>query len=90
MQLFDFFKNISFIFENTENTSKQRKNSSFCEQLLGENEFEAVSVNFCFYEYGMVAMLLRKFRRLAQGHWNCMPTQTKTANFIATPIKKHI
>ena len=44
MQLFKFF--------HTENTSKQQKNSGFCEELLSENDFEAVLVNFCCYEYG--------------------------------------
>ena len=43
MQLFKFF--------HTENTSKQQKNSCFCEELLSENDFEAVSINFCCYEY---------------------------------------
>ena len=38
----------------------------FCEELLSENKFEAVMA--------MVAMLLRQFRRLAQGHWSYMPT----------------
>ena len=36
----------------------------------------------------MVPMLLRQFRRLAQGHWSCTPTHS--ANFIATPMKKHL
>ena len=43
MQLFRFF--------HTENTSKQQKNGGFCEELLSENDFEAVSINFCCYEY---------------------------------------
>ena len=34
MQLFDFFLNISFIFENTENTSKQRKIVAFVSNCL--------------------------------------------------------
>ena len=44
MQCFKFF--------HTENTSKQQKNGGFCEELLSENDFEAVLVNFCCYEYG--------------------------------------
>ena len=28
------------------------KNGSFCEELLSENDFEAVLANFCFYDYG--------------------------------------
>ena len=37
MQLFKFF---------------HTENGNFCEELLGENDFEAVLVNFCCYEYG--------------------------------------
>ena len=37
MQLFKFF---------------HTENGIFCEELLGENDFEAVLVNFCCYEYG--------------------------------------
>ena len=58
MQLFKFF--------NTENTSNFKtqtaKNGSFFEELLSENDFEAVLVNFCCYEYIIVPMLLRQFR----------------------------
>ena len=28
------------------------KNGGFCEELLSENDFEAVLVNLCCYEYG--------------------------------------
>ena len=42
-QLFKFF--------HTENTSKQQKNGGFCEELLSENDLEAVLINFCCYEY---------------------------------------
>ena len=31
---------------------KTAKNGGFCEELLCENNFEAVLVNFCCYEYG--------------------------------------
>ena len=72
MQLFRFF--------HTENTSKQ--------QLLSENDFEAVLVNFCCYDMNMVPMLLRQLRRLVQGH--CWSYTNSTANFKATPMKKHI
>ena len=56
MQLFKFFY--------TENTSKQQKMvAGFCEELLSENDFEAVLINFCCcYEYIIVPMLLRQFR----------------------------
>ena len=54
MQLFKFF--------NTENTSKQQMVPGFCEELLSENYFEAVLINFGCYEYIIVPMLLRQFR----------------------------
>ena len=28
------------------------KNGTFCEELLSENDFEAVLINFCCYDYG--------------------------------------
>ena len=28
------------------------KNGTFCEELFNENDFEAVLVNFCRYDYG--------------------------------------
>ena len=31
---------------------KIAKNGSFCEELLSENDFEAVLANFCCYDYG--------------------------------------
>ena len=61
---------------------------SFCEELLSENYFEAVLVNFCCYKYGANAseaaqkISTRTLLELCQ--------LTKTANFIATPMKKHI
>ena len=78
MQLFKFF--------HTENTSKKQKNDGFCEELLSENDFEAVLVNFCCYEYAANAseavqeISIRTLLELCQ--------LTKTANFIATPMKK--
>ena len=48
MQLFKFFHT-----ENTSNFKTQTANNGgFCEELLSENDFEAVLVNFCCYEYG--------------------------------------
>ena len=59
MQLFKFFHT-----ENTSNFKTQTaKNGGFCEELLSENDFEAVLVNFRCYEYIIVPMLLRQFRR---------------------------
>ena len=31
------------------------KNGGFCEDVLGQNDFEAVLVNFCCYKYGVNA-----------------------------------
>ena len=48
MQLIKFFHA-----ENTSNFKTQTaKNGGFCEELLCENDFEALLVNFCCYEYG--------------------------------------
>ena len=51
MQLFKFF--------HTENTStkQQKMVAGFCEDVLSENDFEAVLINFCCYEYIIVPML---------------------------------
>ena len=55
MQLFNFF-------QPYRKYIKTAKNGGFCEELLSENDSEAVLVNFCFYEYIIVPMLLRQFR----------------------------
>ena len=48
MQLFKFFHT-----ENTSNFKTQAENNGgFCEELLSENDFDAVLVNFCCYKYG--------------------------------------
>ena len=45
-----------FKFSHTENTSNFKtqtaENGGFCEELLSENDFESVLVNFCCHEYG--------------------------------------
>ena len=45
-----------FKFSHTENISNFKtqtaENGGFCEELLSENDFESVLVNFCCYEYG--------------------------------------
>ena len=60
MQLFKIF--------HTENTSIQQKNGGFWEELLSENDFEAVLINFCCYEvyYSPSASEAVQKRRLAQ------------------------
>ena len=80
MQLFKFF--------HKENTSKQQKMVS-CEELLSENDFEAVLVYFCCYEYGANASeAVQKISTRALLEL-CQLT-TKTAKFKATLMKKHI
>ena len=54
MQLFKFFQPYRKYIKTAEN-------GSFYEELLSENDFEAVLVNFCCYEYIIVPMLLRQF-----------------------------
>ena len=54
MQLFKFF-------QPYRKYIKTPKNGSFYEELLSEDDFEAVLVNFCCYEYIIVPMLLRQF-----------------------------
>ena len=48
MQLFKFF-------QPYRKYIKTAKNGGFCEELLNENDFEAVLVNFYCYEYGVNA-----------------------------------
>ena len=62
--------------------------ASFCEELLSENDFEAVLA--ISVVTNMVPTLLRQFRRLAQGHTKVVRQLTKTPNFIATPMTKYI
>ena len=50
--------------------------AGFCEELLSENDFEAVLINFCCYEYysANASEAVQK-QRLAQGRcWSYMPT----------------
>ena len=51
------------------------KNGDFCEELLSENDFEAVLVNFCCYDYG------------ANASETVQKISTRKANFMATPMK---
>ena len=67
---------------------KAARDGGFCDELLSENDFEAVLVNLCCYAYcphaseGVQKTSTRTLLELCQ--------LTKTANFIATPVKKHI
>ena len=81
MQLFKFF--------HTEITSKQQKMVPFvrnyCLVKIILRLFQSISVVI-----NMVPMLLRQFKRLSQGVMVQLYQLTKTAYFIAPPIKRHI
>ena len=57
---------------------KTAKNGSFCEKLLGEIDFKAVLAN--------ASEAVQKIRTKDTG---VLRQLTKTANFVATPMKKH-
>ena len=61
MQLFKFF-------QPYRKYIKTAKNGGFCEELLSQNDFEAVLVNFYCYEYGANASEAVQKQRLAEGH----------------------
>ena len=95
MQLIKFFHT-----ENTSNFKTQTaKNGGFCEELLSENDFEAVLVNFCCYEYGANAsqafqkistrILLRVFQSgggRASYYFFLNPPPTKTDALHGAPL----
>ena len=62
--------------------------ASFSEELLSENDFEAVLANFCCYDYG--ANTSEAVQKISTRTLGVVCQLTKTANFIATPMKKHI
>ena len=58
--------------------------SSFCEELLSENDFEAVLVDFCCYEYAANASeVIQKINRRTMLE---LCQITKTANFKVAPM----
>ena len=59
-----------------------------CEELLIGNDVEAVLVNFCCYDYGANAS--EAVQKISTRTLLELCQLTKTANFIATPMKKHI
>ena len=91
MQLFKFFHS-----ENTFNfKTETARNGGFFEELLSQNDFEAVLVNFCCYEYGASAsetvqkiskrILLRVSRTGGKYHYNFIPTPSHQP----TPMLPH-
>ena len=81
MQLFKFF-------QPYRKYIKTAKIGGFCEELLSENEFEAVLVNFCCYEYGFNAS--EGVQKISTRTLLKLYQVTKTDNFKATPMKTHI
>ena len=67
---------------------KTAKNVGFCDELLSENDFEAVLVNFCCYKYGSNAS--EAVQKISTRALLELCQLTETANFKATPMKKHI
>ena len=67
---------------------KTAKNGSFCEELLGEIDFKAVSANICCYGYGVNAS--EAVQKISTRTLEFVRQLTKTTNFIATPMKKHL
>ena len=64
------------------------QNSIFCEELRSEIGFETILVNFCCYDYGANAS--EAVQKISTRTLLELCQLTKTANFIATPMKKHI
>ena len=81
MQLFKFFQPYRIYI-------KTAKNGGFCEELLIENDFEAVLVNFYSYEYGANAS--KAVQKISTRTLLELFQLTKTVSFKATPMKKHI
>ena len=67
---------------------KTAKNGVFCEEFLSEFLIETVLVNFCCYEYGANAS--EAVQKISTRALPELCQLTKTANFKATPMKKHI
>ena len=60
----------------------------FCDELLSENDFEVILVNFCCYDYGANAS--EAVQKISTRTLLELCQLIKTANFKATPMKKHI
>ena len=58
------------------------KNGTFCEELLSENYFEAVLINFCCYGYGTNSS--EEVQKISARTLDFVRQLTKTANFISS------
>ena len=64
------------------------KNGGFCEELLRENDCEAVLINFCCYEYS--ANVSEAVQKISTRTLLELCQLSKTASFVAASMKKHI
>ena len=78
---------LNFSIQKIHQNSKAKAGGS-CEELLSENDFEAVLLNFCCYEYGANAS--EAVQKISARTLLELCQLTKSANFKATPMKKHI
>ena len=82
MQLFKFF--------HTENTSKQQKMVAFVRNCLVKMILKLfILVNFRCYEY-VAKLASEAVQKVSTRTLLELCKLTKTSNFIATPMKKHI
>ena len=66
------------------------KKWSLCEELRSENDFEAVLVNFCGYEFGAKPNASEAVQKINTRTLLELCQLTKIAHFKATPMKKQI
>ena len=78
-----------FLATKHEKAITMAKNGGFC-FLLSENDFETVLVNFCCYEYGANASEAVQKTSTSTRTLLEVCQLTKTANFKAIPMKKHL
>ena len=64
------------------------KNGSFCEELFSENDFEAVLVNFCCYDYGANASeaVQKISTKTLELYANSLKPQPNKNNFTKTDL----
>ena len=66
------------------NQNSEKWRNCFCEELLSENDFEAVLINYCCDDYGANASAA--VRRISARTLLELCQLIKTANFIAAPL----
>ena len=76
-----------FLIQKIHQNNKKRRRLEGTAYLV-KMTLEAVLVNFCCYEYGANAS--EAFQKISTRTLLELCQLTKTANFKATPVKKHI